>query len=72
MTKEEIEALPDDKLYQLSLMPGTKTRYSRDATIAYMERQRRAGYVFIDGAGRRCRPLRNDVDYFGSSNISNR
>ena len=72
MTKEEIQALPDGELYRLSLQKGKTGNYSQEATLAYMERQRRAGFVHIEGAAKTCRPLRNDIDYFGGANISNR
>lgn len=62
----EIQKLPDEELYILSLEKDSKRRYTQDAIYAYEERQRRAGFVYYDGVPKNCDKFQNDIDYYGS------
>lgn len=64
--------MTDEELYELSLRKDKRGRYTREADSAYMERQRRSGYIQYGGVATRCSKYQNDIDYYGFCEVSNR
>lgn len=71
MTREELESMTYEELKKLCIEKDTNGHYTKDATAAYYEIQRRNNQQFWKGA-KTCGIYSNDVDYYGGTDWSNR
>ena len=69
MTISEIKKLSDEELIELSLQRN-KRGFTHVADLAYLERKRRSGRLYLEGVPKTCPKNQNDLDYYGYGEIN--